>query len=483
MDQTATKTEVTTKAYSRLMARLPYDLSFQDYVDLVEGGLDALVNGTIVIDRRGNVIFYSKSYEDFLGIAHEEVIGRHCTRVIENTRMHIVAETGVAEVGYSHRIKGQDMVVQRVPVRRDGRVIGSVGLVMFRKVEDVVSLMQKLDILTSQVELYEKELAALRSARYSLSNIVGNSPAIRRAIEEILNAARSSFPVLLTGESGTGKELFAHAIHAESDRRRFPFVRLNCAAIPETLLESELFGYEPGAFTGAQKSGKPGKFELAHRGTIFLDEISEMPRSMQAKLLRVLQEKELERLGGSKVIQTDFRLIVATNRPIESLVEGGAFRQDLYYRLNVIPIVIPPLRDRKDDIPLMIDKKLGELRSELGTPLDVAFSDEAMDALKQYCWPGNIRELMNVVERVVCSVKDDVIRLEHLPPTILRKKYLKSLDERGSLQSMMDDIEKEILLETLRKANQNKAEAARRLQIDRTALYKKLRKHGLGSSS
>jgi len=246
-----------------------------------------------------------------------------------------------------------------------------------------------------------------------------------------------------------------------------------------TLLESELFGYEPGALTGAQKSGKPGKFELAHRGTIFLDEISEMPRSMQAKLLRVLQEKELERLGGNRVIQTDFRLIVATNRSIEALVESGQFRQDLYYRLNVIPIVIPPLRERKDDIPVIIEKKLQDLRAELAAPLEVAFADDAMDALRQYCWPGNIRELMNVVERVVCSVKDGFIGLEHLPPTILRKKYLKALDERGSLQSMMDDIEKEILVDTLKKTGNNKAQAARRLQIDRTALYKKIRKHGI----
>lgn len=479
MNPTARNPHPSTEAYRRLMTRLPYPLSFQDYVGLVEGGLNALVNGTLVIDRQGNVIFYSRSYEDFLGIAHDEVIGRPCTKVIENTRMHIVAETGISEVGHSHRIKGQDMVVQRIPIRKDGQVIGAVGLVMFRKVEDVVSLMHKLDVLASQVELYEKELAALRSARYSLRNIVGDSPAIRRAVDEILNAARSSFPVLLTGESGTGKELFAHAIHSESDRKRFPFVRLNCAAIPESLLESELFGYEPGAFTGAQKSGKPGKFELAHRGTIFLDEISEMPKSMQAKLLRVLQEKELERLGGTRIIQTDFRLIVATNRPIESLVADGHFRQDLYYRLNVIPIAIPPLRERREDIPAIIERKLQELRTELGAPLEVDLADDAMEALKQYCWPGNIRELMNLVERVVCTVKEGTIRLDHLPPTVLKKKYLKSLDERSSLQAMMGDIEKEIILETLKKTENNKAEAARRLRIDRTALYKKMRKHGI----
>ena len=469
---------LTTKTYEKLCSQLSHELPFQDYVDLIEGGLDSLVNGTLVIDKEGTVVFFSKTYQEFLGIGLDQALGRHCSHVIENSRIHIVSKNGKAEIGDSHRIKGQDMVVQRIPIRRDGEVIGAVGLVMFKKVEDVVSLVHKLDLLKSKVELYEKELEALRSAKYSIRHIYGESPAIRRAKTELLNASRSRFPVLLKGESGTGKELFAHAIHWESDRRKQPFIRLNCAAIPETLLESELFGYEAGAFTGARKSGKPGKFELAHKGTIFLDEISEMPKSMQAKLLRVLQERELERLGGTHVIRTDFRLIAATNAALEPLVEKGKFREDLYYRLNVIPILIPPLRERTEDIPIIIKKKLEDLKDELGIH-SVRFTPDALEALKRYCWPGNIRELVNVLERVLCSVHSEIITTEDLPPMILHKKNLHPQSSQDSLECMMEEIEKNILLNTLKKAHNNKTKAAQLLQIHRTALYKKMRKYAI----
>lgn len=470
--------QITTKDYQQLCEALPYEISFHEYVALIEGGLDSLVNGTLVIDRQGNLVFFSKTYEEFLGLDKEKVIGRHCTNVIENTRIHHVISSHKPEIGHSHRIKGQDMVVQRIPIRKNGKVIGAVGLVMFKKVEDLVSLVQQLDLLTSKVELYEKELEALRSAKYTLAHIYGESSAIEIAKSEVLDASRSQFPVLLIGESGTGKELFAHAVHAESPRRSFPFVRLNCAAIPETLLESELFGYEAGAFTGAKKSGKPGKFELAHRGSIFLDEISEMPKRMQAKLLRVLQEKEFERVGGNRVIRADFRLITATNRPLEPLVSNGVFREDLYYRLNVIPIQIPPLRDRKEDIPIIIDKKLKELNQELGVS-KMRFSSECMEALQQYCWPGNIRELINVLERLLCSVKRETISLEDLPPTILHKRHFVSKNDSSSLQSMLEEIEKNIISNCLERTHNNKVEAAKLLKIHRTVLYKKMRKYNI----
>ncbi len=468
----------TTEAYEELRRVLPYDISFQEYVDFIEEGLNVLLNGTLVVDRSGTVVFYSRSYQDFLGIERSRMLGKHCTEAIENSRMHIVARTGVPEIGHSQRINNQEMVVQRIPIRKRGEIIGAVGLVMFRKVEDVVSLMEQLDLLASKVEFYEKELAALRSAKYSLKQIHGTSPAIRQAKKEVLDAALSRAPVLITGESGTGKELFAHAIHAESDRKRFPFVRLNCAAIPETLLEAELFGYEPGAFTGAGKTGKPGKFEMAHQGTIFLDEISEMPKSMQAKLLRVLQEKEIERLGGTRLIRSDFRLITATNSSLESLVKEGRFRQDLYYRLNVIPIRIPPLRERREDIPIIIEHKLRELREDLGSPC-AGLSEDAVFALQRYHWPGNIRELVNVLERLLCTVKGRTILAEDLPPAITRCEASGPSRDDRSLETQLMEAEKRILLDTLQETGNNKAEAARRLGIHRTAIYKKLRRFGI----
>ena len=277
-------------------------------------------------------------------------IGRHCTESVENSRMHIVAQTGKAEINQSQFIKGQNMVVQRIPIKQDGRLIAVFGQVMFKDVKDVGKLARELSLLESKVKLYEEELVTLRSTRYTFDSIIGASDAIRSVKGEALKAAGNSFPVLITGESGTGKELFAQAIHHASARRLYPFVRINCAAIPRDLLESELFGYERGAFTGARTEGKPGKFELAHQGTIFLDEIGDLPVEMQPKLLRAIEDKEFERVGGTRVVRSDFRVIAATNQHLETLLASGRFRKDLFYRLNVIPLHIPPLRERRGDI-------------------------------------------------------------------------------------------------------------------------------------
>jgi transcriptional regulator with PAS, ATPase and Fis domain len=317
----------------------------------------------MITDPEGKIIFFSKTYGNFLGIDPKETIGKHCTEMIENTRMDIVAKTGIPEIDQPHRIMGQDMVVQRIPIKLDGKVIAVYGQVMFKDVRDVQALANKLNFLESKVEFYEKELESLRSSKYTINNIVGKTEGIVELKKLALKAAATNAPVLLIGESGTGKELFAHAIHHASERRRYPFIRLNCAAIPKDLLEAELFGYEPGAFTGAGSKGKPGKFELAHQGTIFLDEISDLPLEMQPKLLRVLEEKEMERLGGTRLTKCDFRLIAASHENLEKCVEEGKFRKDLYYRLNVIPIQILPLRERKEDIPTIAEHLIQTLNN------------------------------------------------------------------------------------------------------------------------
>ncbi|HSB05858.1 MAG TPA: sigma 54-interacting transcriptional regulator, partial [Thermodesulfobacteriota bacterium] len=283
----------------------------QEKIRFYEAVLDNIYNGVMITDPEGKIIFFSKTYGNFLGIDPKEVIGKRCTEVVENTRMHIVSKTGIPEIDQPHHIMGQDMVVQRIPIKMNGEVIAVYGQVMFKDVRDVHTLAGKLNVLEEKIEFYEKELESLRSSKYTINNIVGSSQEIVELKKLALRAARTNAPVLLIGESGTGKELFAHAIHHASRRRPYPFVRLNCAAIPKDLLEAELFGYEPGAFTGAGIKGKPGKFELAHRGTIFLDEISDLPLEMQPKLLRVLEEKETERLGGTHPTKCDFRLIVA----------------------------------------------------------------------------------------------------------------------------------------------------------------------------
>jgi transcriptional regulator with PAS, ATPase and Fis domain len=392
--------------------------------------------------------------------------------------MHIVAETGVAEINHPHRIMGQDMVVQRIPIRIDGQGMFVYGQVMFKDVRDVQALARKLNVLESKVELYEKELMSLRSSKYTIENIVGQSPVMVELKKLALKASQINAPVLIMGESGTGKELFAHAIHYASDRRIYPFIRLNCAAIPRDLLESELFGYEPGAFTGAGAKGKPGKFELAHQGSIFLDEISDLPLEMQPKLLRVLEEKEMERVGGTRMTRSDFRLIAATHAKLESLVEQGAFRKDLYYRLNVLPLQIPPLRQRKEDIPQISENFIRKFQKEEGTKM-VLISPEVMEIFQNYYWPGNVRELANILERILYTMDGDTVLPRHLPIILQSMGKESPKFEETVLKRLREDVEKEILLHTIRMSKDNKNKAARMLGIHRTSLYKKMKKFNI----
>ena len=440
-----------------------------------EAILDNIYNGVMITDPAGKIIFFSKTYGNFLGIDPKETIGKHCTEMIENTRMDIVAKTGIPEIDQPHRIMGQDMVVQRIPIKLDGKVIAVYGQVMFKDVRDVQALANKLNFLESKVEFYEKELESLRSSKYTINNIVGKTEGIVELKKLALKAAATNAPVLLIGESGTGKELFAHAIHHASERRRYPFIRLNCAAIPKDLLEAELFGYEPGAFTGAGSKGKPGKFELAHQGTIFLDEISDLPLEMQPKLLRVLEEKEMERLGGTRLTKCDFRLIAASHENLEKCVEEGKFRKDLYYRLNVIPIQIPPLRERKEDIPTIAEHLIQTLNKDLGTNV-TKISPEILNILENYDWPGNIRELSNILERILYSIEGDTIQIQHLP-IFLQSMSAGSMKLQPTLlRRLREDMEKEALIQAIRVSKDNKNKAAKLLGIHRTALYKKMKK-------
>jgi len=450
----------------------------------LEMALDNIEFGTIVVDADGIVTFYSRSYERFLGIPRAQVLGRHVTEVIENTRMHIVAQTGEREIGWKHKIQGQNMVVQRVPIRDDAaKIIGAVGQVMFRDVAEITELAQKLNLLESKLEHYERELEHLRSSRYTFDHIIGTSAAIEEAKRLALKAADGNSTVLLLGESGVGKELFAHAIHHTSPRRSKAFVRINCSSIPRELMESELFGYEAGAFTGASRKGKPGKFELANQGTMFLDEIGDMPLEMQAKLLRVLQEREVERVGGTKTLAVDFRLIAATNADPEALVKAGRLRRDLFYRLNVVPIRIPPLRERREDLPGLSRHLLTRLQEEQGVrPL--ALSPEVLGLFQRYDWPGNIRELTNVLERASYTADGPQIEIEHLPLLLQDVRSGRPSERRGSnLRLAVQEAEREAVLQALRMAKGNKAKAAKLLGIHRTGLYQKLARLNLGAKT
>jgi PAS domain S-box-containing protein len=448
--------------------------------------LDHAYECIVVVDRDGQITRMNRTYEEVLGLVPGSAVGKHVTEVIENTRMHLVARTGVAEVGWTQKVKGIERIVQRIPFVRNGQVVGAVGKFMFKDMAELRALTQRVGLLESKVELYEQELKQIRGARFTFDNIIGRSEALAAVKQLAMRGAQSQASILLLGESGTGKELFAQAIHQCSGRAAGPFVRLNCAAIPADLLESELFGYESGAFTGARKGGKPGKLELANRGTILLDEIGDMPLAMQAKILRAVQEKEIERVGGVHTLRVDVRIIAATNADLEQRVAEGRFREDLYYRLNVIAIKLPPLRERPDDIPQLVEHGLAQLSEEQGLPLR-HLTPALMERLIGYRWPGNVRELFNLLERLVSVSDGPEIGLTDLPPSLAlrltgdagRTDPVSSAGVGAPLEQSVAQAERLALQQALTSARGSKAAAARLLGIHRSTLYEKLAKYGL----
>ncbi len=454
-------------------------------VEVLETILNSTYDGIVLVDCDGIITKINKAYQEFLGISEGEAVGRHVTKVIENTRMHIVVETGKSEIGHTQRIHGKEMVVMRIPIFKEGQVVGAVGKVMFRDVRELKSLAENLNLIENELKYYKSELQRIKGAKYSFQNIFGNSPKIIRAKELAKQAAVSTSTVLIYGESGTGKEIFAHAIHNYSYRRFGAFVRVNCGAIPATLFEAELFGYEEGAFTGAQKGGKPGKFELANRGTIFLDEVSEIPLDMQVKLLRVLQEREVERVGGTQLIPLDVRVISASNRPLEELVKEKKFREDLFYRLNIFRIQLPALREIGDDIALISAHLIAELNEELGTEVE-GLDEEVLAIFLNHSWPGNIRELRNVLERATNVNRRGKVQKQHLPLYLLKKKYhlLEELFTLGeevplNLEELVGETEKAAIKRALAMTKDNKRQAAKLLGIHRSAIYQKMNKYDI----
>lgn len=437
----------------------------------------------VVVDAGGIVTMISEEYALFNGTTVADAVGKHVTQVIENTRMHVVAKTGVAEIGERQTIRGRALIVNRVPLNDGDRVIGAYGRVVFKTVEQLRELASKMNLLESKVKYYEEELTHLRGARYTFGSIVGDGVAISAAKEEAERASRTDSTVLLRGETGTGKELFAHAIHAAGPRRAGPFIKLNCAAVPAELLESELFGYEEGAFTGARRGGKPGKFELAAGGTLFLDEIGDMPLPMQAKLLRVLQEKEVDRLGGTGSLRVDLRLIAATGRNLEEMVGQGTFRADLYYRVNVIPIRIPPLREHPEDLGAIAEAFLARIEADTGEPKR-RLSTKLVGILQSHAWPGNVRELQNVLERAVTMSPGEILRPEHIPAHLLRSASgIPRGASPGSLASVKAEAERSAILSALAAAGGNRTRAAELLRIHRVKLHEKIKRYGIAGPS
>lgn len=441
---------------------------------------DPLPIPLILLDKDGKIRMINQVFADFLKLPKEDIIGKPVLEVDKNTRFPYVLKSKKAEIAWKHRFQnGHTAIVHRIPVLDENDELKyAVGMVLFEDLHQFRDIITKNKLLETEINMYKKQLKEMHGAKYSWDTIIGNSEKMSQA-KFIGNRASSSISnVLILGESGTGKELFAHAIHNDSPRSFSPFVKINSAAIPSDLLESELFGYVEGAFTGAKKGGKVGKFELANGGSIFLDEIGDMPLKMQAKLLRVLQEKEFERVGGNKVIKVDVRVIAATNKDLKKLIEEGKFREDLYYRLNVMTIEIPPLRDREGDIEELSYVLLKKLSNELGRYVP-RISDKAMESLKSHSWPGNVRELENVLERAINLTDSDTILPIHLPVYLTQDTKMVSHGPMRPLKEIIEDTEKEAILRCLEYTEGNKKRTAKLLNISRSSLYDKLERYGV----
>lgn len=454
-----------------------------DLIRTMEKIFDPIPIPIILVDGGMRIQLVNRAFARFLDLSQKEMIGKNAVDIDSNTRWPVVFENKQAEIAWKHTfVNGKTAIVHRIPVLDEANEVAyGFGMVLFETVDNMKEIIRKNRLLESRIRQYEKVLAGMNRARYTWDHICGDSPAIRETVKTAEKASHTISNVLLTGESGTGKELFAHAIHHGSARRDGPFIKVNCAAIPAQLIESELFGYEGGAFTGARKKGKPGKFELAHGGSIFLDEIGDLPLDMQAKLLRVLQEKEFERISGNRTIRADCRVIAATNQNLKQMCNSGRFRPDLYYRLNVLSIKIPPLRERMEDLALLGDVLVDKLSRKLDRK-KIPVSTAALAALGNYHWPGNIRELENMLERAMILTDQPGIEPEHLSlPQSLPCSPAASLESRGagSLKTTVETAERTAITRCLNQAGGNRSEAARLLGISRSVLYERINKYGL----
>jgi PAS domain S-box-containing protein len=456
--------------------------------DILRHLLTSPYEALTVVDRNGFLRFISPVHERFFGLGRGEAAGKHVTDVIENTRLHEVARTGKAEIGQIQQMRGTTRVVTRMPVLdAEGNVVAAIGQVMFKGPEQLQTLSGELARLRSEVSEYQRALASRSGQPHGLDRIIGQSAAIRRLKDQIARIAPLDVPVLLVGESGTGKELAAHAIHVLSRRRDESLVTVNAAALPASLVESELFGYEPGAFTGAERKGRRGKFEQAHKGTLFFDEIGDMPLEMQVKLLRVLQDGSFERVGGDKPRSSDYRLISASNRDFQGMIDAKEFRLDLFYRVSAVTLQLPPLRDRLEDIELLAKQALYDFAIKHSTRQKL-LSREAVEYLQRQQWPGNVRQLMHVIDSAAIFSDSGVITVDDFqfpgqqlrpvhpePPASGPAAVTQAEGAAGSaVRVAVEQVEERLIRDAMVRCGGNKKRVATELGISRSYLYKRL---------
>ncbi|WLR49718.1 sigma 54-interacting transcriptional regulator [Bacillus tianshenii] len=458
--------------------------NLKDIQTMLEAIIQSSDEAISVVDEHGKGIIINRAYTRLTGLEKEDVVGKPATTDIsEGESMHMqVLKTRKAVRGTRMRVgpHKKDVIVNVAPIIVDGKLKGSVGVI-----HDVSEIKE----LTKELRRARQIIRTLE-AKYSFDDIIGESEEMKFAVEQAKLGAKTPATVLLRGESGTGKELFAHAIHNGSNRKYNKFIRVNCAAISETLLESELFGYEEGAFSGAKRGGKRGLFEEANNGSIFLDEIGELSANTQAKLLRVLQENEIVRVGGTKAIPINVRVIAATNVNLEKGMADGTVREDLYYRLNRLPIHIPSLRKRKEDIQALCDHLIQKINQDYGRNVE-GLTSEALRYLKEYDWPGNVRELENILGRAIINMQFNEVMIDekHIPDLNIKTgKTMQvqpnmQIDGSDTLNELVEDYEKHVISETLERCQGNKTKTAKKLGISIRNLYYKLDKYEIANNS
>ncbi len=453
-------------------------LSHKEIKEELSTILNSAQEGIQVADSDGSVKYVNPAFEHITGVKREDRIGKNVFNISPDGALAKVLKSGRQVKQLRNVVKGTDIEVvsNASPITVDGKMTGAV--VIFQDISDVARLTKELERSNSVIRSLHEELDHFRPVSFNLHDVIGRSPAFKKVIKLAEMASKANANALLLGESGTGKEVIANAIHHESSRRDHPFVKINCAAIPENLLESELFGYEKGAYTGAVKS-KEGKFELANNGTIFLDEIGDLSLSLQAKLLRVLQEREFERVGGTQTIKVDVRIIAATNRNLERMVQDGDFRQDLYYRLNVLEIFLPSLKDRVEDIPLLVNHIIKKLNFKLSKNI-LGVDLQALDIFKKYHWPGNIRELENILERAMLLTEGNYIKVNTVSSYLELETAVDEFTDETDEIFPLDKLEKKMLFKALNKYGRSvvgKKAAAKALNISLSTLYYKLNQY------
>ena len=440
--------------------------------------VDSIQDGVMIVDPGGTIVSVNRAFEEITGYSHREILGQPCT-TLNCSSCEIAREEPGCHWCVMFR-KGNLSRQRCTLIRKDGRTVtilknASVIRDGDGNVTGAVETMTDISDLISketQIESIRRELRA----EDRFHGMIGVSAAMRRVFDLVANAAQSDAPVIVYGESGTGKELVARAIHEAGPRSKMPFVKVNCAALNESLLESELFGHVKGAFTGAIRE-REGRFEAAHGGNIFLDEIGDLPLATQVKLLRVLEEKVVERVGDNRPIRVDVRIISATNRNLAQLIEAGSFREDFFYRINVIPMWMPPLRERREDIPLLAESLFRRVQMKSGKPIQT-IGRAALDILMNYHWPGNIRELRSCFEYAVVACPGPFIEPEHLPAPMQQARL--PLAEPSAALASLNELKKQRLVEALRESGGNQSEAARRLGISRTSVWNQMKRFGLG---